>query len=101
MSQLHAHLLELIPGGAKKDLSAAQAKTLLATVRPRDIPGKAGLQDAALPRARRTCPTPRRATKTSTRSKFADRLYQLRNEGGRLNIYQCKLLPSVRQLESC
>ncbi|MGN6605771.1 MAG: IS110 family transposase, partial [Jatrophihabitans sp.] len=34
-NQLHALLLELIPGGAKKDLSAAQAKALLAKVRPR------------------------------------------------------------------
>jgi len=34
ISQLHRLLLELIPGGAKKDLSAAQAKALLATVRP-------------------------------------------------------------------
>ena len=40
-SQLHSLLLELIPGGAKKDLSAAQAKKLLATVRPRDGAGKA------------------------------------------------------------
>jgi transposase len=40
ISQLHALLLELIPGGAKKDLSAAQAKKLLATVRPRDAAGK-------------------------------------------------------------
>ena len=40
MSQLHHLLLELIPGGAKKDLSAAQAKALLATVRPRDAAGK-------------------------------------------------------------
>src|SRR4029077_11353544 len=40
ISQLHALLLELIPGGAKKDLSAAQAKALLATVRPRDIAGR-------------------------------------------------------------
>ncbi len=30
VSQLHALLLELIPGGAKKNLSAAQAKHLLA-----------------------------------------------------------------------
>jgi transposase len=30
----------LLPGGAKKFLSAAQAKELLATVRPRDIAGK-------------------------------------------------------------
>jgi transposase len=36
ISQLHQLLLELIPGGAKKDLSAAQAKVLLAGVRPRD-----------------------------------------------------------------
>ena len=41
ISQLHQLLLELIPGGAKKNLSAAQAKALLATVRPRDAVGKA------------------------------------------------------------
>ncbi|MEU4602455.1 IS110 family transposase [Kribbella sp. NPDC023972] len=38
--QLHRLLLELIPGGAKKDLSAAQARGLLAGVRPRDLVGK-------------------------------------------------------------
>jgi len=32
VSQLHQLLLELIPGGAKKNLSVAQAKALLATV---------------------------------------------------------------------
>ena len=47
VSQLHAHLLELIPGGAKKDLSAAQAKTLLAKVGPRDIAGKTRRRVAA------------------------------------------------------
>lgn len=46
-SQLHQLLLELIPGGAKKDLSAAQAKALLATVRPRDIVGKTRRRVAA------------------------------------------------------
>src|SRR3954452_7833663 len=40
VSQLHALLLELIPGGAKKNLTAAQAKQLLARVRPRDTAGK-------------------------------------------------------------
>jgi hypothetical protein len=40
VAQLHQLLLELIPGGAKKDLSAAQAKALLARVRPRDVVGK-------------------------------------------------------------
>jgi hypothetical protein len=35
VAQLHQLLLQLIPGGAKKDLSAAQAKALLAKVRPR------------------------------------------------------------------
>ena len=40
ISQLHQLLLELIPGGAKRDLSAAQAKVLLAAVRPRDLVGK-------------------------------------------------------------
>ena len=46
-SQLHALLLELIPGGAKKDLSAAQAKILLAKVRPRDVVGKTRRRVAA------------------------------------------------------
>jgi transposase len=47
VSQLHQLLLELIPGGAKKDLSAAQAKVLLARVRPRDAAGKARCRVAA------------------------------------------------------
>jgi transposase len=40
VSQLHALLLELLPGGAKVFLSAAQARKLLASVRPRDVAGK-------------------------------------------------------------
>ncbi|MFC6022920.1 hypothetical protein ACFP2T_43065 [Plantactinospora solaniradicis] len=44
---MHQLLLELIPGGAKKSLSAAQAKVLLATVRPRDAVGKARRRVAA------------------------------------------------------
>jgi transposase len=40
VSRLHRLLLELIPGGAKQFLSVAQARTLLATVRPRDLVGK-------------------------------------------------------------
>ncbi len=47
MSQVHHLLLELIPGGAKKALSAAQAKALLATVRPRDLAGKTRRRVAA------------------------------------------------------
>jgi transposase len=47
VSQLHRLLLELIPGGAKKDLSAAQAKALLAKVRPRDLAGKTRRRVAA------------------------------------------------------
>lgn len=47
VAQLHHLLLELIPGGAKKDLSAAQAKALLAKVRPRDAAGKARRRVAA------------------------------------------------------
>jgi len=47
VSQLHRLLLELIPGGAKKDLAAAQAKALLAKVRPRDVAGKARRRVAA------------------------------------------------------
>ena len=45
--QLHQLLRELIAGGAKKDLSAAQAKALLAKVRPRDAAGKARRRVAA------------------------------------------------------
>jgi transposase len=40
ISRLHHLLLELIPGGAKKYLSAPQARALLNTVRPRDIVGR-------------------------------------------------------------
>ncbi len=40
VNRLHRLLLELIPGGAKKDLSAPQARALIATVKPRDLPGK-------------------------------------------------------------
>jgi transposase len=47
VAQLHHLLLELIPGGTKKDLSAAQAKALLAKVRPRDAAGKARRRVAA------------------------------------------------------
>jgi transposase len=47
VSQLHRLLLELLPGGAKKDLSAAQARVLLAKVRPRDIAGKTRRRVAA------------------------------------------------------
>jgi hypothetical protein len=46
-SQLHHLLLELIPSGAKKDLSAAQAKAVLAKVRPRDAAGKTRRRVAA------------------------------------------------------
>ena len=47
VSQLHHLLLELVPGGAKKDLSAAQAKAILASVRPRDAAGKVRRRVAA------------------------------------------------------
>jgi len=47
ISQLHRLLLELIPGGAKKHLSAAQAKVLLGKVRPRDTAGKTRRRVAA------------------------------------------------------
>jgi transposase len=47
VAQLHHLLLELIPGGAKKDLSAAQAKALLGKVRPRDAAGKTRRRVAA------------------------------------------------------
>jgi len=40
VNRLHRLLLELVPGGAKKFLSARQARALIATVRPRDLAGK-------------------------------------------------------------
>ncbi|WP_446218873.1 IS110 family transposase [Micromonospora sp. IBHARD004] len=39
LNRIHKLLLELLPGGAKKSLSAPQARTLLNTVRPRDLVG--------------------------------------------------------------
>jgi transposase len=39
-SRLHRLLLELFPGGAKRFLSAQQARALIATIRPRDLPGQ-------------------------------------------------------------
>jgi transposase len=47
ISQPHQLLLDLVPGGAKKNLSAAQAKALLAKVRPRDAVGRARRRVAA------------------------------------------------------
>ncbi|WP_205708573.1 IS110 family transposase [Kineococcus siccus] len=40
VNRIQKLLLELMPGGAKKFLSAAQAKALVATVRPRDVVGR-------------------------------------------------------------
>ncbi|MFE3104017.1 IS110 family RNA-guided transposase [Nocardia tengchongensis] len=40
VNRLHRFLLDLFPGGAKKFLSAKQARTLIATVKPRDALGK-------------------------------------------------------------
>lgn len=40
VNRLHALLLDLVPGGAKKHLSALQARTILSTVRPRDVVGR-------------------------------------------------------------
>lgn len=40
VNRIHRLLLELLPGGARKHLSATQAKTLLAGVRPRDVAGR-------------------------------------------------------------
>jgi transposase len=40
VNRLHRLLAELVPGTAKKDITTAQAKRLLASVRPRDLVGK-------------------------------------------------------------
>jgi transposase len=47
VNRLHALLLDLVPGGAKKHLSALQARTILAAVRPRDVVGRTRRQLAA------------------------------------------------------
>lgn len=47
VTQLHHLLLELVPGGAKRFLSAAQAKQILAGIRPRDAAGKVRRRIAA------------------------------------------------------
>jgi transposase len=47
VNRLHRLLAELVPGKAKKDLTALQAKEILARVRPRDIAGKTRRQVAA------------------------------------------------------
>jgi transposase len=40
VNRIHRLLLELVPGGAKKFLSAAQGRELLNTIRPRDLVGR-------------------------------------------------------------
>jgi transposase len=47
VNRLHALLLDLVPGGAKKHLSASQARMILATVRPRDVVGRTRRQLAS------------------------------------------------------
>jgi transposase len=47
VNRLQRLLSELIPGQRKKDLSARQAKAMLATVRPRDLAGKTRRRMAA------------------------------------------------------
>ena len=47
VNRLQRLLSELLPGQRKRDLSAAQAKAMLASVRPRDIAGKTRRRIAA------------------------------------------------------
>ncbi len=47
VNRLHRLLVDLVDGGAKKALSANQAKALLGTVRPRDVVGRTRRQLAA------------------------------------------------------
>ena len=47
VNRLQRLLAELLPGQAKKDLTALQAKAILASVRPRDIAGKTRRRIAA------------------------------------------------------
>ena len=47
VDRLQALLAELLPGHAKKDITALQAKAMLASVRPRDVAGKTRRRVAA------------------------------------------------------
>jgi len=47
VNRLHRLLVELVPGGAPRHLSALQAETLLASVRPRDLAGRTRREIAA------------------------------------------------------
>jgi transposase len=47
INHLHQLLMELIPAGAERNLTASKAKTLLATVRPRHVAGRTRRQLAA------------------------------------------------------
>jgi transposase len=47
INRVHRLLLELVPGGAKRSLSTAQARALLNTVRPRDLVGRTQRQLAS------------------------------------------------------
>ena len=47
VNRLHQVLMELIPAGAPRNLTVFRARKLLATVRPRDVAGKARRQLAA------------------------------------------------------
>ena len=40
MNRVHRLLSELVPGQRKRDITTGQAKTILATVKPRDVAGK-------------------------------------------------------------
>ena len=44
INRLHQVLMELVPAGAQRHLTATKAKDLVATVRPRDVAGKARRQ---------------------------------------------------------
>jgi transposase len=47
INRVHRLLLDLVPGGAKRSLSTAQARALLNTVRPRDLVGRTQRQLAS------------------------------------------------------
>jgi transposase len=47
LNRLHRLLADLVPGGGPRHLTAVQAKALLASVRPRDLPGRTRRELAA------------------------------------------------------
>ena len=89
VNRLQRLLAELTPGQAKKDITALQAKAILASVRPRDIVGKTRRRVAADELAnlmaieKRSKPSPSRSGHVNERGSAPDRSLRRRAHRGR------------------